>query len=275
MKLTYKAQEQLEQILKKFESGKIPKAIASTALPKLDVPCSRWSLNNRLLVFWAGTQDARGIKQWREVGRFPKRGSKASYILTPNHIKKKEEDPKTGEETLKEILTGFRCVPVFRVEDTDGDPLDYPNLEPSASPPLIEVAEAWGISVQYLPGNERYWGYFAPDENRIALCTHDEQVFFHELAHAAHEKVRGSLKVTQDWQQEIVAELTATTLMHLYGKRPNDGAGYKYIREQANRAGKDVYGACMAVVADAGKCMDMILKTSERLTAKEAGHVRG
>jgi hypothetical protein len=271
MRRTQKAQEQLEQILKKFESGKIPNALASTSLPPLDVPCSKWSLNNRLLVFWAGTQDARGIRQWKEVGRYPKKGSKASYILTPTLIKKKDEE--AGEETEKEILTGFRCVPVFRVEDTDGDPLNTPDLEPPSPPPLIEVAEAWGISVQYLPSNESYWGYFSPSDKRIALCTHDEQVFFHELAHAAHEKVKGKLKVRQDWQQEIVAELTATTLMHLYGKRPNDGAGYKYIRAQAQRIGKDVYAACLSVVADTGKCLDMILKTSEKFSGKELANV--
>lgn len=266
MKLTLKAQEQLEQILEKFESGKIPKALAVSSLPRLDVPCSQWSLNNRLLVFWAGTQDARGIRQWREVGRWPVRGSKALYILTPNHIKKREENEDTGEEKVREILTGFRCVPIFRIEDTDGDPIDYPKLEPPTPPPLIEVADAWGISVKYLPGNERYWGYYSTNEKRIGLCTHDEQVFFHELAHAAHEKVRGKLKARQDWQQEIVAELTATTLMHLYSKRPNAGASYQYIRDHAESAGKDVYTACLAVVSDAGKCLEVILKKAEKLT---------
>ena len=64
--------------------------------------------------------------------------------------------------------------------------------------PLIERAEEWGISVKAVPGNYRYYGYYQPGRNEIALATPEESVFFHELAHAAHEKVKGALKPGQD-----------------------------------------------------------------------------
>lgn len=116
--------------------------------------------------------------------------------------------------------------------------------------PLLDVVQAWGIRVDYAAIRSAYYGSYSPDRKEIVLCTHDEQTFFHELAHAAHEQVLGALKRGQDWKQEIVAELTAATLMHLFGKRPNDGWSYRYISEYAEKAEKDVYRACLTVLAD-------------------------
>jgi len=266
MRTTQKAQEQLDKILEAFETGVVPEAISKSMLPALDVPMNRWSLNNRILAFFAGTADARGVKQWRDAGRWPRKGSKAFCILVPIHAKKKEMDEETGEETERQILIGFKCCPVFAAEETDGkQPLVYPDLEPPEPPPLCGVAEAWGLEVKYLPGNEAYYGFYSPDRSEIGLCTHDAQTFFHELAHAAHHKALGALRPSQDWQQEVTAELTAATLMHLYGERLNDGYSYQYIRRYAEKAKKDVRRACMAVVADVGRCLELILGAAQTL----------
>ena len=261
MRRTQKAQEQLEKILKMFESGKIPKALASTSLPPLDVPCSKWSLNNRLLIFWAGTQDARGIRQWKEVGRYPKKGSKAIFILVPLIRKKTVETG--GEETERSFVYGFRAMPVFRVEDTEGELLTYPDIEPPTPPPLSDVAERWGIAVKYQGFLGSYYGAYVPAQREIVLATHDERVFFHELAHVAHEKLIGELKLGQDWKQEIVAELSAASLLHLYGRRPNDGMAYQYIERYAQEADKDVHRACLSVIADTERCLMLILSAAD------------
>ena len=77
MKITEKAQEILNRIVETFQSGTIPEAIARTIIPPLDVPCTYWSLNNRVITFLFGTSNARGVRQSDEVGRYPKKGSKA------------------------------------------------------------------------------------------------------------------------------------------------------------------------------------------------------
>ncbi len=69
------------------------------------------------------TEDARGFNQWREAGRYVKKGSKAFYILAPMFKKIREEKVSSGEITEKEILAGFRAVAVFRFEDTEGEPI--------------------------------------------------------------------------------------------------------------------------------------------------------
>ena len=76
-------------------------------------------------MFISGSKDARGYQQWKEVDRFVKKGSKAIYILVPKIAK--TVDSETGEEET--ILKGFMCRPVFRVEDTEGEPLDYEQNE--------------------------------------------------------------------------------------------------------------------------------------------------
>jgi antirestriction protein ArdC len=254
-----KVKQILEKILASFESGDVPAALSVAVLPRLDVPCSKWSLCNRLICFFADTSDARGFRQWKEVGRFPKKGSKAIYILSPKHRKVKDEE----NEEEKQILTGFVAVPVFRQEDTDGKPLEKPTLRPKELPPLIEVAEKWGISVNWQSYQGDGYGFFRPSTKEIVLATHDESVFFHEIAHTAHERVNGKLKPGQDWKQEVVAELTAAVLAHLYGKRTNDGACYRYIRSYVEKAGKDVYRACLSVIADVGKCLEEIMQERE------------
>ena len=93
----------LDKLLDSFESGNVPEALSIALLPRLDVPSSKWSLCNRLIMFFAGTSDARGFLQWKSVGRYPKMGSKAIYILSPRHRKVVNEE--TEEEKL--VLSGF------------------------------------------------------------------------------------------------------------------------------------------------------------------------
>ena len=120
-----KVKQALESIVKRFKEGDIPEAIAYSMFPIPNIPASRWSLLNRTLMFFAGTIDARGFRQWEEVGRHVKKGSKAFTILAPRFIKKDTEEDKEA----KSILVGFLAVPVFRVEDTEGKPLDYQKIE--------------------------------------------------------------------------------------------------------------------------------------------------
>lgn len=254
-----KVRKIIDRLLDSFESGDVPEALSIVVLPKLDVPGSKWSICNRLIVFFSGSSDARGFRQWKQVGRYPKKGSRAIYILSPRHRKVVDED--TEEERL--VLTGFAAVPVFRFEDTDGKPLEVPELKPKQLPPLYEVAQQWDLSVSWQSFQGREYGFYSPGEREIVLATHDEMVFFHELAHSAHQRVKGKLRGNQDWKEEVVAELTAAVLAHLYGRKTNDGAAYKYIRSYAEKAGKDVHKASLSVISDVGKCVAKILQVKK------------
>ena len=255
-----KVKQTLQTILDQFKTGDIPKAVAVSMYPIPDIPCSKWSLLNRTLIFLSGTMDARGFRQWQQANRFVKKGSKALYILVP-FIKKINDD---GQEKM--ALYGFGCKPVFRAEDTDGDPLDYEKIE-LPDLPLIERAQEWAISVKAIPGNYRYRGYYLPEVKEIALATPEEKTFFHELSHAAHEKIKGSIKGGQDSLQEIIAELSAQTLCRMVGKQLTDTTGnsYRYIEGYAEKLKMNPYTACLKVMSETEKVLNLILIGDENL----------
>ena len=253
-----KVKQVLSLIIDKFKNGEIPEAVAYAMFPIPDIPSSKWSLLNRTLMFLSGTQDGRGFKQWQQVDRFVKKGSKAIYILVP-FIKKVEDG---GDE--KQVLYGFGCKPVFRVEDTDGESLDYEQIE-LPDFPLLERAKEWSISVKAIPGNYRYYGYYSFKSGEIALATPEEKTFFHELSHAGHKKIKGTLKAGQDPFQEIVAELSAAALCKLVGKQQNDtfGNSYRYIEKYAEKIKMSSYHACLKVMSETEKVLNLILKGKE------------
>ena len=247
----------LDGILERFKTGNIPEAVAYSMFPIPDVPSAKWSILNRIIMFLAGTSDARGFRQWHEVNRYVKKGSKGLYILVP-HIRK-AEDEETGIE--RQVLIGFLTRAVFRYEDTEGEPLVHEHIETSDLP-LIERAEEWGISVQAIPGNYRYSGYYSQSKKLIALATKEECVFFHELAHAAHQQILGKLKRGQDPDQEIVAELAAQALCRIVGKSGDRhlGNGYRYMEPYAEKLNITPHAACLKVMSDCEKVLSLILK---------------
>ena len=253
-----KAKECLQRIVDLFKAGNIPKALAvATIPPQADIPSAKWSLSNRILQFLADTSDARGFRQWQKADRKVKKGSKAFCILGPNSRVIKETDA-AGTESDKVIITGFHAIPVFRAEDTDGEPLPY---EPATPPPLADVAEQFGLSVSYQTFASKYYGYYQGGAKRIVLATHEPAVFFHELAHAAHERIEGQLTGGQIPSQEIVAELTAATLAQMYCPEANLGFSYKYVKGYAEKSKKTIERACLAVINTVGKVLDEILTT--------------
>jgi hypothetical protein len=251
-----KVKQVLNVILDKFKSGDIPEAVAISMYPIPEIPSAKWSLMNRTLMFLSGTMDGRGYKQWQQVDRFVKKGSKAFHILVPFIKRHKDE-----QDVDKEFLIGFGCRPIFRKEDTDGKELEYETIE-LPDLPLVERAKKWGISVRAIPGNYRYHGYYSMERKEISLATPEEKVFFHELSHVAHEKVNGSLKRGQDPFQEIVAELSAAALCKLVGKKGNGRVGnsYRYIEKYAEKIKMSPYNACLKVMSETEKVLNLILK---------------
>jgi len=89
------------RILEAFQAGSVPKALAPVFVRrKDDVPCRAWSWSNQLLVALAGHSDARGYRQWQQVGRHVRKGEKGFHILVPMVGKKTVEDLSTWAHEL-------------------------------------------------------------------------------------------------------------------------------------------------------------------------------
>jgi len=252
-----KVKSVLDGIVEQFKTGDIPEAMTHSMFPIPDLPSSSWSLLNRTAMFVSGTIDARGYKQWREVNRYVKKGSKAVYILVP--IFRKATDNNADDQ----ILTGFTAKPVYRSEDTDGEPLEYENIE-LPELPLISRAKEWGLSVRAVLGNYHYFGYYSQTNKEIVLASPDESVLFHELAHHADSLINGKLTKGQDPLQEITAELAAASLCRLVGKQSSSiGNSYQYIERYADKLNMSAHGATLKVLANTEKILDLILRPDE------------
>lgn len=261
MYLSENAREALERVVAKFESGDLSPIVEVVRLEGGDMPSSKWSFNNRLMVYiqTGGELDCRGYRQWQSVGRHVTKGSHAVYILVPLfYIAENEE----GEKY--QVLRGFKSVPVYPYSATDGKELPVVEYEPKELPPLMDVAKAWGISVTWAPVNNAL-GYITVDGSHIELGTHDYDTWFHELAHAAHSKLNGGLKGGQHADQETVAEFTACVLMWLYGFGDRTGNAWQYI----SGYNEDPLKAVMGAMADVGKVVALLEgKTDDNVTSE-------
>jgi len=256
MRKVSKVQMVLQTILEKFKTGDIPKAIAYSMFPIPKTPSDSWSYLNRLIMFLSGTYDARGIRQWNSVGRSVKRGAKAIYILVPYFVK-----GKNVEDHEEEILKGFMASPVFKVQDTEGEHLDYIQDIPVPDLPLMERAKELGIKISTELPCYGFYGVYIANKKEILIASPEEIVFFHELSHAAYEFCIDKLKPSNNWIQEVIAELSAQALCHLVGKQPNNNLGnsYHYIESYAASEGLKPVTACLKVINDVETILNFIL----------------
>jgi hypothetical protein len=268
MKYFGNAEEAAAGIVKAFENPNALPAPLATLFVRTgaDVPCRKWSWRNRLLVALAGHADARGFRQWQQVGRWVRKGEKSLAILAP--VLKTVRDEDTGKE--KEVLLGFRGIPVFGHGQTDGEPL--PAADPEAERwvqdlPLVEVARDWGLSVGVFDGEATAARGLYRRGRAIAIGVRNLSTWAHELVHAADDR-GGNLKERgQHWRSETVAQLGAAVLLRLLGyeEEADLGHSWRYIAGYAREEGIDVVGACCQVLERTCQAVKLILDTAEEL----------
>jgi hypothetical protein len=249
-----------------FESGQVPKAIAIMTNPVIKLPSNKWSLSNKLIMFCNGTADARGFRQWLEVKRNVSEGKKAIYILAPCFVKVPDKDD-TGKQKVDlngnplflQKLIGFRGQAVFRVEDTEGEILDYEKLEVPEFK-FKELALKMGLKVKAISGGEGYYGAYSSKTKEILMASPDEDVFNHELAHFFHDKI-GLLSKRTTKQKEIVAEFVACVLSYMEGRETKLGNSYEYLKEYSGE--EKVEKSVISLIGDIEKVIQEILKAEK------------
>lgn len=276
MKMYGRATEVAERIVEAFKHPEtLPAALAPIFIHRNDdAPCRKWSWHNQLLVILSGTSDARGMKQWHAVKRKVKKGSSAVWILAPCMKTLKEKDDDTGEEQKRNLLYGFKAVPVYRLEDTEGEPLPGDEEQESwiSSLPLVDVAKAWGINVgTYGYSGNAPLGYFQSSTRgkAIMLGVENLSTFTHELCHAADEKLH-SLR-DKIPKLEIVAELGGAILLECIGEHTESdlGGAYQYVERYAEQMNKPTVKACIDLLDRVCNVVSLILDEAERLGIQE------
>jgi hypothetical protein len=264
----------LDALMEKINSNTAVKFVKESLFSDgVEIPCRHWSTLNRFITFYNGTQDARGIRQWNKAGRKVKKGSNAFYIfvpmlypLTANKMRNRVERralPDDVIETAETKLTGFKLMPVFAVEDTEGEPLEYEermNRLKVEALPLIDVAKRLGVSVKTGLMFDDSAASYSHRNKAITLGTANEQVFLHELSHAVDNELPG--KKNDYAYNEVVAELSSAFLGSLYGVNINIDNTKAYINSWKGR------GHVAFKVADALERVEQIYKHILKLQGK-------
>jgi hypothetical protein len=220
----------MDTLLKIFNEDNLEK-VARAVFKGDAIPSDKWSFLNRILMYLNNTEDARGFKQWQQVGRYVKKGSKAFYILAP--IFKKLIEEKTLEEGLikkleKQILAGFKAIPVFRFEDTEGEPIIKEEYKVNIPFEFNSIIQELGLKVIPKRFCGSAYGSYNLLSKEIQLASPDIEVFLHELSHAVDDRLNG-LKPGQRKDQEVTAEFSGAVIGHLMGYKVPLGNVKEYI----------------------------------------------
>ena len=242
--------EAVKKILKMIESGNFGNQLAIECIRRApdddSPPCWSYSLLNRMLVAFAGSQDVRGMKTWNNLGAKIKPGSHAVKILAPVIKTRVVTDPDTGEDEKRKIITGFRWINVYRYEDLDNPPnMKIHDYTPKEVVPFEEVCRKMGLDVRFRPLTGCY-GYYSPAQGVIVLGVNEGAgavvTIIHELSHHA-QKLLGMLETRSHDVLEASAELSAQVLCQIYGFTGTEKQSAEYVKaflHVRNGDGKEV-----------------------------------
>ena len=200
-------------------------------------PSNSWSFLNRLIMLCNGTDDARTYRTWLKVNRHVKKGSKAFYILKPviKTIKKDGEDEDEEDEIL---ILGFRPIPEFKIEDTEGDPLPVDNFVADIPVQFNKIISDLDLDIKTSAFNGGFYGSYKPATKEIILASPELSTFLHELSHAVDDLLHG-IKGGQIRDQEIIAEFGAAVIGRLLGYDMSHQNFVAYIKSYGGGA-KDI-----------------------------------
>jgi DNA primase len=186
----------------------------------------KYSFNNQLLIL-AQCPEATmvaGFNTWKSLNRHVVKGSKSIGILAPLTKKVRDE---AGNE--KSEMYGFRCVSVFDVSQTDGDPLP---VEPRATLLQGDAPEGLWNALEAIASDNGYVvergdcgtsnGYTMPSEKRIRVRddvsnAQAAKTGAHEICHMLLHTDGDSLTITHRGIAEVEAESVAYIVANYYG----------------------------------------------------------
>ena len=218
----------MDKIINIFKTGGLSPVTRAVfqAQPGYEKPSDKWSFLNRIFMMAEDTDDARGFNQWKQAGRYVKKGCHAFSIFGP--LIKKIKDKETGED--KTFLYGFKTIPVFRYEDTEGQDIPQPpGLNLNIPCDFNKIIEELNLTIKASVFNGSHYGYFAPSRQMINLSSPDIEVFLHELSHAVDNKINRTLKGGQHNDQEVTAEFSAAVIGYMLGYKIELGNCKDYI----------------------------------------------
>lgn len=158
-------------------------------------------------------------------------------------------------------------MPVFRYEDTQGEPLPEIVYTPTVLPPLFNVAQHFG-AVKYYPFRNLELGSCSAS-GEIRLYSADIDIFFHELAHQVHGTIR-PLRGGQHMDQEIVAEMVSCVLCELYGFTGYLWQGWDYMKAYVGEDPVKTLKVISSVLNDVQAVVTKIMAINDEISLNTA-----
>jgi hypothetical protein len=128
---------------------------------------------------------------------------------------------------------------------------------------LVKKAmEEWGIAIKQVPGGAcRCNAHFDKERNEIQLISADVKSFLHGLAHAAIERLSGTITHTHLHWQEIMAELASCALFEILMNKSDEKLSNSYSAIVFNSVALNVtpMEACIEVFAETEEIIELIL----------------
>ena len=268
-------QSALEKLMLMFKNQQFPAEIGWQVIRRRrgdrPLPSDAWSPGNRWIMLAQGTTVAMGFGQWHRFGRSVKPGSRAFYIFAPLSRTIREKDEAAEPRT---VITGFRLIPVFRLEDTVGKPLpEIEDLTPEVLPPLFDVAAKLGVSaVRYVPFDGRVLGNYNIGSLEIRLSETSPLTFFHELLHHLDNQTE-PIRPGRLCEAELIAELGASVLCAIQGITGYEAGSFRYFQMYSEgKAPEAVLKSLMTVAARVEQLVGIVLDASDEGQTMPALH---
>lgn len=242
----------------------------------------RYSLSNLFLIWGQcpGSSLVAGYNQWRKVGRYVKKGSKAIWILAPmmssKHVLRKivsddaDDDTDEKDEQVKKYISGFFPVHVFDYSQTEGDDLDIGNTMVKGNGDLTveKMSEVFDYPVEVKQGVSDGW----TDGKKIVINRRKNKAqevacFIHEVAHILLGHLEDGDKVSRQ-DAELQAESVAYIVAQCIGIE-NGGSKF-YLGRWGGSEGKDkLKEHSLKIVSAADK---ILRKVNPLLSKVEVSH---
>ena len=265
-----KFNEAIAKLMELWQEGKVSEnvSVAIIARQKNDRPSSTWSVGNRMIMqVVGGTDDARGMNQWNMVKRKVNKGEKSFSIWGP--LFKKYTNDKNEEVSY---CYGFKAIPVFAKETTDGEPIVYPDHKPLVLPPLYDVAASMGIEVEYIPHRGFDATHTVTEEQaKIKLATHDAPVFLKEIVNVLYERIQTARdkkypdrKRTQTadsiMEGKSVIDLSTAVICDMYGLEGYTMMPWNQMQDYFSRKPDDVLRVMTKLMSETEEIVSELMK---------------
>jgi antirestriction protein ArdC len=233
----------------------------------------RLSFRNQVILTMSGAYEpVATFATWKALGRFPKKGSKATYILQPRTWKAERQN--AAGETVEVGGLCFQGLPVFPVSVTEGEPLpEAPKVtgEVDATQTTRDAFEAMAAMARTLPNVSALevkkdaegtaYGWYEPLTRRIVVrdtgnAAHMTKTLCHELAHSL---LHGDAQHHEYAKNEVEAESVAFVVCSALGIETADYS-FPYVSVWAGEMGahKAVLEAGQRIVETANRILDTI-----------------